>query len=84
MTDILQLNLTREQATVIHGAVQLHMAEHHSNVTPDLAMKIARNVPKWTKQAELTEILVFDQGFGKLMRRISTFIDVEPPEKCSE
>ena len=81
MTDILQLNLTREQATVIHGIVQLHMAKRcTASLRPDLLEKVNRDVPKWTKQAELTDTVIINQCFGELMRKIATFIDGKPPE----
>ena len=79
MTDVLRLDLTREQATIIHGSVQLHIAKNHLNVGPAMRAKVISNIPKWTEQAKLTETLAFNQDFGKLMRRISTFIDGEPP-----
>ena len=76
--DILRLDLTREQATMIHGIVQLHMAEHHTpSDDPRLAASIAADVPKWKEQAELTDTLVFDQHFGVLMARICNFVDKE-------
>ncbi|KKM76888.1 hypothetical protein LCGC14_1375610 [marine sediment metagenome] len=74
MKDILRLDLTREQATIIHGIVMLHIVEHHPPIDPDLLLEFTNYIPKWISQAELTKVLIYEQCLGTLMRSFATFI----------
>ena len=75
--DLFQVTMTRDQARLIHGIVMLHLADTLRPKSPELNAKIDNSLLIWREQAKPTPGREFHKEFGKLMGKISVFVD--PP-----